>query len=132
MNAEDKKFKITANLVILSVNIPLNKRYILSLAKDDIVLPNIGIDKNQALDINKIIINYLQKMRVSDNHLLLMPQIVSLDSQYINGDDYTLNPIFGLLIDYSEKIIDCYWFEFEYAVPNKYSNLIIEVAQKLQ
>lgn len=133
MNTTTNLFNININLVILSVNMTLNKRYILSLSKNEIILPRIiNANKNKTLNINQTIIEYLQSLKVADNHLLLMPQIISIDSKYINEDTNTLNCIFGLLVDYNPSIIDSYWYEFEYAIPNKYSGLIIEVAQKLQ
>jgi hypothetical protein len=132
MNNTNLLYKIVANLIVLSVNINLNKRYILSLSKDDIILPTINFDKNKISNTNQMVIDYLKELNVSNNDLFLIPQIICLDSIYIKSDNNTINPVFGLLVDYNSNIKDCYWYEFEYGIPNQYSDIIIEVAQKLQ
>lgn len=125
-------FDVKINLVVLATDLPTNKKYILSLSQDDIVLPTLSPSKTEALNTNKFVIDYLQSLKVSSHNIVLVPQIVCLDSQHIVSDEQTINPVFGFVVDYYPNIINAYWNEFDYAIPNKYSNLIVEVVQKIQ
>ena len=111
---------------------PTNKKYILSLSPDEIILPTLSPSKKDTININKYVIDYLQSLKVSSHNIILVPQIISLDSKYIDSNMETLNPVFGFVVDYFPNIVDSYWNEFDYTIPNKYSNLIVEVVQKIQ
>lgn len=125
-------FEVKLNLVVLSTNLAANKKYILSLSPNEIVLPTLIPSKQDIININNYVINYLQELKVSSHNIILVPQIINLDSKYIDSDINTINPVFGFVVDYSDNIINSYWIEFDYTIPNKYSNLIIEVVQKIQ
>lgn len=125
-------FEVKINLVVLSTDLPTNKKYILSLSPDEIILPTLSPSKKDTININKYVIDYLQSLKVSSHNIILVPQIISLDSKYIDSNMETLNPVFGFVVDYFPNIIDSYWNEFDYTIPNKYSNLIVEVVQKIQ
>lgn len=125
-------FEVKLNLVVLCTDLPTNKKYILSLSPDEIILPTLSPSKQDIININKYMIDYLQSLRVSSNNIILVPQIISLDSKYIDSDIETLNVVFGFIVDYSSNIINSHWNEFDYSIPNKYSNLIVEVVQKIQ
>jgi len=125
-------FEVKINLVVLSTDLPTNKKYILSLSPDEIILPTLSPSKKDTININKYVIDYLQSLKVSSHNIILVPQIISIDSKYIDSNTETLNPVFGFVVDYFPNIIDSYWNEFDYTIPNKYSNLIVEVVQKIQ
>ncbi|NBX98207.1 hypothetical protein EBQ81_05095 [bacterium] len=125
-------FEVKINLVVLSTDLPTNKKYILSLSPDEIILPTLSPSKKDTININKYVIDYLQSLKVSSHNIILVPQIISIDSKYIDSNMETLNPVFGFVVDYFPNIIDSYWNEFDYTIPNKYSNLIVEVVQKIQ
>lgn len=125
-------FAIKLNLVVLATDLPTNKKYILSLSPDEIILPVLHPSKTDVLNINNYVVDYLQSLKVSSHNIVLVPQIVCLDSKYIDSDTTTLNPVFGFVVDYNIDIVNSYWNEFDYAIPNKYSNLIVEVVQKIQ
>jgi hypothetical protein len=125
-------FEVKINLVVFSTDLPTNKKYILSLSPDEIILPTLSPSKKDTININKYVIDYLQSLKVSSHNIILVPQIISLDSKYIDSNMETLNPVFGFVVDYFPNIVDSYWNEFDYTIPNKYSNLIVEVVQKIQ
>jgi len=125
------KFDIDCYCVVLSTDIPKNKKYILSLNQDDIILPKISVNSDNKNNINQALINYLKELKISDNNLSLIPQIICLNSDNIESSDTTINTVYGFLVDYHETIISSYWISFEYTKPNKYSNLIFNVIQKL-
>lgn len=125
-------FEIKLNLVVLATDLPTNKKYILSLSPDEIILPVLHPSKTDVLNINNYVVDYLQSLKVSSHNIVLVPQIVCLDSKYIDSDTTTLNPVFGFVVDYNIDIVNSYWNEFDYVIPNKYSNLIVEVVQKIQ
>lgn len=124
-------FNVSCYCVVLSTDIPNNKKYILSLDKDSIVLPKIPATLEVIQNTNQTLINYLKELNIADNDLSLIPQIISLHSPYIEGAENDINTVYGFLVDYHTNIKDSYWISFEYTEPNKYSNLIFDVIQKL-
>lgn len=127
------KFNIIANLVVICANLHNGKKYILSLNNNDIKLPSLELDKDKLLVLNRTLMDYLKSLNIgNDNMSILIPQIISLDSTHIESDSESINVVFGFLVDYYSNINNCYWIEFDYGIPNKYSNLIFEVVQKLQ
>ena len=125
-------FSIVCYCVVLSTDIPNNKKYILSLEPDRIVLPTIPvINKDIIKNINQGLITYLKSLNVSDDDLALIPQIICLHSEHIQHDENTINTVYGFLVDYNVDIKNSYWVSFDYTQPNEYSNLIFEVIQKL-
>lgn len=126
-------FEVKLNLVVLATDLPTSKKYILSLEENNIVLPVLHPSKKDTLNINTYVIDYLQSLKVSSHNIILVPQIICLDSKYIDTNNTNvLNAVFGFVVDYSTEIINAHWVEFDYAVPNQYSNLIVEVVQKIQ
>lgn len=124
-------FNITCYCVVLATDIPNNKKYILSLQENEIVLPKIPVTLEIIPNINQTLINYLKELKISDNDLSLIPQIIALHSTHIEAGDNEINTVYGFLVDYHTNIKDCYWVSFDYTEPNKYSNLIFDVIQKL-
>lgn len=125
------KFAVVPHLVVLCTDLKHHKKYILSTNNNKIKLPSIAIDNTNLITINQTIKAYLIELNLEDNPNLT-PQLITLNSEYIIADMDQINPVFGFLVDYNINIKDCYWVEFDYAIPNPYSNLIFEVVQKLQ
>ena len=124
-------FDITCYCIVLSTDIPNNKKYILSLDKDTIILPKIPATLELIKSTNQTLINYLKELQIADNDLSLIPQIISLHSPHIEAEEHEVNTVYGFLVDYHTSIKNSYWIPFEYTEPNKYSNLIFDVIQKL-
>ena len=125
------KFNIDCYCVVLTTDMPNNKRYILSLEKETISLPKVIATSELISHTNKVLIEYLKNMNISQSDLSLIPQIICLHSSHIEEKEDTINTVYGFLVDFNKEIKDSYWVSFEYAEPNKYSNLIMDVVQKL-
>jgi hypothetical protein len=127
-------FNVNIHCVVLTTNIPLNKKYVLSLNENQIVLPSFGLKPDHVLDKNKFedkIITFLKEyIFVSD--IELFPQLISLNSANIDAEPNQLNVIYGFLVNYSNSLNNCYWTEFDYLSPTEHTPLLIEVIQKLQ
>jgi hypothetical protein len=126
-------FEIKLNCVVLTTNIPLNKKYVLSLDKDNIIIPSLNLTKellsNDKLD-SQIIEFLKQYIFVSD--LELFPQLISLHSSHLNSTEVSLNTIYGFLVNYTNSLNNCYWVEFDYLQPVDCMPLLIEVIQRLK
>jgi hypothetical protein len=129
-----EKFGIKVNLVIIGTDIPINKQYVLSSDSSDIVIPSLSLEKKYLKNIDDSIIEYAQTL-VFTNELELTPQLISLHNDTIeNASNNELNVIYGFVVKKTENIDNskCFWIEFDYVNPNKYSNLLFEVTQKLK
>jgi hypothetical protein len=127
------KFEVKINCVVLTTNISLGKKYVLSLDKDKLTIPSFNVINDHLSDNklnDKIILSLKEYVFVSD--LELLPQIISLHSNHIVSDTQTLNTIYGFLINYTTSLNNCYWIEFDYSQPVEYMPLLIEVIQKLK
>lgn len=127
------QFEIKINCVVLTTNLSLGKKYVLSLDKDKLIIPSFSIT-NDHLSENKLndkIIEFLkQYVFVSD--LELLPQIISMHTPHLASDTRMLNTVYGFLINYTTSLNNCYWIEFDYSQPIEYMPLLIEVIQKLK
>lgn len=124
------QYKINIHCVVFGLDIPSNKKYILSLSSEDILFPSLVITKEHLLSLEESLINNLkQYVFVSD--LELLPQLISLHDRSINEEENTVNVIYGFIIDKTININQAYWYEFDSLVQHRYSNLIFEVIQKL-
>ena len=126
-------FEVKFNCVVLTTNMPLNKKYVLSLDKEKIITPSFSLSKLNLSDtkLDSQIIEFLkQYVFVSD--IELFPQLISLHSSYIGGEDTILNTIYGFLINYTTSLNNCYWVEFDYLQQLECMPLLIEVIQKLK
>lgn len=124
-------FRINCCCVVLSTDIANNKKYILSIDPEKIVLPSIPVTKDVIENTNKSLITLLKNFKVAEDDISLIPQIITLHSPYISSDKDTINTVYGFLVDYNPDIKNSYWISFEYTQPNEYSNLIFEIIQKL-
>lgn len=130
----NKKFKVKIYPVVLSVDIQHNTQYVLSTNKDEICFPFIELNNLILNDggIEKNIIKHLQNF-IFTNELELLPQLICINSEYINNsDDNEINIVYGFVIDYNKNINNSHWIPFDYLNSNKYSNLLFEIIQKLR
>jgi hypothetical protein len=123
------KYNIQARCVILSTDIKNQKQYVLSLDSEKIIFPTFVFDKDDCF-INKEsqIIEFLRHY-VYVSQLELIPQIINFDK---TEDTDTINITYGFVVNYTDSINSCSWFEFKYDVPNEYSLLLFEVTQNLK
>lgn len=126
-----EKYKIKLHLIILSTNISHNKKYILSTTSDDINIPHIYLNDNILTDLETNIIKQAQEY-VFTSELELLPQLITLNSKYIESAPGELNAVYGFVINKTDNINNSYWIEFDYLASNKYSNIIFETVQKLK
>lgn len=124
-------YKIKINCVVLSTDIPLNKQYVLSLNNEDLVLPHLMLDQTILDNLVGSLIKYLKEF-VFVNDLELLPQLINIHSPFIQSEDNTLNFVYGFVINHTLNINNAYWIPFNLMEEKPYSNLILEVIQKLQ
>ena len=123
-------FNINIHCIIFGVNKHLNKKCILSTTKEDIKFPYMQL--NSVDQINNQIIAFL-KTFIFVNDLVLIPQIINLNSVVLNTEENTLDMVFGFIIDYNSSIdtSKVHWLDFDPTIPNKFSSIIFETIQKL-
>lgn len=127
------KFDINICVMVLSTNIPLNKRYILSTDSDKINIPQFLLNKENYSNINETIYDYLSKNLVV-SPIELRPSLLSINSSNLPAEfkkDNTLNILYGSVIVHTDNINGLFWHEFDLLKPIEYSNLIFEVVQNL-
>jgi hypothetical protein len=123
--------KVKVNCVVLGTDISNNKQYILSLDDKEIVFPHLYIDSKNKENI-ELHITDLLKSHMFISELELMPQIISLNSNYIIAAKNEINTIYGFVVKHTISIDKAHWIPFDYSQANPYSNLIFEVIQKLR
>jgi hypothetical protein len=122
----DSQFKVNIKTVVISTQIELNKKYLLS--QNEKVWRPITFDLNIDMlsNLEKNIIDQL-KQYVFVNELELLPQLINVAL----NENNELDIIYGFLINYTQSLSNCFWVEFNLAAELSYSNLILEVIQKL-
>jgi len=126
-----KSYKVKVSFIVLTTDIPQNKQYILSLNKDSIQLPSFYIDDTNSLTISDSAVEYLQGLILLDK-FQLMPQLISLNETTLpNVESDTLYVVYGSVTKFSPSLNNCYWYEFNYFMPNDYNDAIIKTVQKL-
>lgn len=122
----DSLFKVNVKAIVISTKIEVNKKYLLS-QKEKVWNP-IFFDLNEEILSNPQQ-NIIQKMKqyIFVNELELLPQLINIKL----NDNKELDIIYGFLINYTESLKDCFWVEFNLSEELSYSNLILEVIQKL-
>jgi len=123
------KYSLQARCVILSTDIKNKKQYVLSLENENIVFPVFNFDDDETFqDKESKVIEFLRKY-VYVSQLELIPQIINFDKK---EKDDIVNITYGFVINHTNNINNCFWYEFQYDVPNIYSNLLFEVTQNLK
>lgn len=129
-------FKVKLHCVVFGVDVPLNKRCVLSLDKNDIIFPYTEISKDNLLNsIDSFLMEFLkQYIFISD--LELIPQFINFYNTQLNKEDNdesdTLNIAYGFIVSYSDNINNCFWVDFDPLKEHHYSNILFEVMQKLR
>lgn len=125
----NQMYNINIKPIVLTVRPEINKRYLLSSDKNDWICPTLPLDKS-LLGSNNFENNLIQKMKdlVFTNDLELIPQIIKINN---GSQSEELDIIYGFIIPYTESLNNCFWIEFDFTIEKPYSQLIIEVAQKL-
>lgn len=127
-----QQFIVKANCVVLGVDMKNMKKYVLSTDKENIIFPQVTLDKESIKTVNATIVDYLHKNVNYVSDIELLPQLINLHSNYIDNPETTdLNAVYGFVVDYNPDIKEWYWIEFDELQPVKYSNVIFEVMQKL-
>ena len=122
---------INLNFVIFTTESNNDNQYVLSKQSEDIEFLHKTLESCWLQDIDQKIIEYLKGyVYVSD--FSLIPQLITLHSSSISPDTDTLNVVYGFVVPFTQSINDCYWIPVDYITPHKYSNLLLEVIQKLQ
>jgi hypothetical protein len=122
----DSQFKVNIKTVVISTQIELNKKYLLS--QNEKVWQPITFDLNIDMlsNLEKNIIDRL-KQYIFVNELELLPQLINIAL----NENNELDIIYGFLVNYTQSLNNCFWVEFNLAAELSYSNLILEVIQKL-
>lgn len=127
-----KQYNVELISVILSVDIPTNKQYVLSLSNETIIFPKIVCDDTCLNKLPIALIENLQKyLNVTDN-IEMIPQIINMYPSVDKKD--TINIIYGFLVTKTLCMNNSYWHEFNYYRPNNTTetNIVFEVVQKLK
>lgn len=124
-------FDVYINCVLFSTNINLNKRYVLSIEKDSIILPSFLITQDNIQNIDHSIIEFLKQL-VFVNDLELLPQLININTKVISDNINRLDIIYGFIINHTGNINNCHWVEFDLLQEQQYSQLLFEVIQKLR
>jgi hypothetical protein len=120
-------FKLNIRPVILTISRELNQRYILSTDSSDWIAPSFEMNTETLLDLDNKIIKKIKEF-VFTNELELMPQLINIKP---GSNTNEIDVIYGFIIEYTTSLNNCFWIEFDFAQEKPYSNLILEVAQKL-
>jgi hypothetical protein len=125
------KYNINILCVVLSTNIINNKQFVLSMSSDQIKLPTFECNPDFLNNTNVFLINYLkQYIFVSDIELL--PQIINIENKH-NCKDDTINIVYGFITKNTASVGGgAQWLEFSYQQPNLYSDILLEVTNKLK
>jgi len=129
------KYNIDIHIVAVSTNLSIEKAFVLSKNETDIVFPTLSIDNTNVNNIDKNIIEIMQKYLMT-SELELIPQIITLNKTDLNkssGKKNTLNIVYGFLIKEGIRNFDSYWIEINFAdIKHPYANLLFEVIQKIK
>lgn len=127
------KFNVNIFIVVLSTNIPKNKKYVLSTNNKELKLPVFSLSHQDNHSIDSSILNFLQNKIVA-SPLELRPTLLSVNSpNFPNGIlvEESINLLYGSVIPFNENINNVYWQEFDFLLPHPYSNLLFEVVHTL-
>ena len=103
----DSQFKVNIKTVVISTQIELNKKYLLS--QNEKVWQPITFDLNIDMlsNLEKNIIDRL-KQYIFVNELELLPQLINVAL----NENNELDIIYGFLVNYTQSLNNCFWVEF--------------------
>lgn len=124
------KFTLEASCIVVSTSLIDGKIAVLSLDKDQIVLPTISLDTTTISSIDNTLIDFVQTL-VAISSIYIVPQLVSVKLKENDPDTVVVN--YGFLIPEQVASVKSHWLEFNYMNPQtQYANTITEVIQKLK
>lgn len=127
------KLSCYINLVILSTDIPNNKKYVLSTNKEELYLPGFALNETNSIDIENAILEYLKDTLVV-SPLELRPSLLSINAKSLPMEikkANEINMVYGSIIPLTQNLHGVYWQEFDFFLPHTYSNLLFEVVHSL-
>lgn len=123
----NQTFNVNIRSVVLTIRTDLNQRYILSTDSSEWNAPVFSLTSDMLTDVVNELVKKMREL-VFTNELELIPQLITIQP----GDNPNdLNIVYGFIIQYTSSLNNCFWIEFDFAKEKPYSNLILEVAQKL-
>lgn len=126
------KYAIDIYCVAVTTDISNGKIMVLSTKPEQVCFPTLSINEENVTSVTESIITLMQKYLMT-NQVELSPQIISLNSSYIeNKKKNTINIVAGFLIKENIKHFDSFWLEFNYDTHYEHSGLILDVIQKLR
>lgn len=124
----DSRYKINLRCVVLTTQQHLNKQYVLSLNNDELQLPTLVLDSSIITNIESNLVKFVQQFAFASD-IELIPQLIEIKPT--DGDDSSIDVIYGFLIRYTDNLNSCSWMEFNLSKEAPYSNMILRVIQKL-
>ena len=124
----NSQYKIIIKPVVLTTQIELNKQYVLSSSDKEWKPITFHLDDSMLEDINYKIIEKM-KTYIFVNDLELVPQLINIKKSI--AEDNAIDVIYGFVVGFTNNINKCFWLEFNVLEEKEYSNLILEVIQKL-
>lgn len=120
-------YKVNIKCIVLTVKPEIDKRYILSIDQNDWIPPEIPLNNEILLDADTEVVKKMKEF-IFTSDLELMPQLISIKQGMKDTD---IDIIYGFIISYTTSLNNCVWLEFDLTQEKPYSQLILEVAQKL-
>jgi hypothetical protein len=124
----NSQYKIIIHPIVLTTQIELNKQYVLSGSDKEWKPITFNLDESILEDINYKIIEKM-KTYIFVNELELLPQLINIKKSIT--EDNAVDIIYGFVVGFTNNINNCFWLEFNVLEEKEYSNLILEVIQKL-
>ena len=126
---------VNANLVVISVDMSVNKTYVLSQSneKNFFLFPSVTITNENKNVLEEVIVNKITGL-IDCHELELFPQIISHHEPSISDANEELNMVFGFLVTYKEETKnDNYeWVEFDFSKEETLNNTIYRTIQRLK
>lgn len=120
------QFRVNVKSIVITTQIELNKKYLLSQNEKSWEPITFELTEQMLSSLEENIIQTMRK-HIYVNELELLPQLINIKL----NDNKEIDIIYGFLVNYTESLNNCFWVEFDLSKELSYSNLILEVIQKL-
>jgi hypothetical protein len=128
-------FDINIHVVIFTIDIKNNKKYVLSTNKDNINLPQMKVDQQTKKNIDRSICEFIRQKYLFLSDYEILPQFVSFHSETLSQTADSIDMVYGSIVpsDCQKNDKDCYWVEFNIADPenSEESYLMMNVIRSL-
>jgi hypothetical protein len=128
-------FDINIHVVIFTIDIKNNKKYVLSTNKDSINLPQMKVDQQTKKNIDRSICEFIRQKYLFLSDYEILPQFVSFHSETLSQRADSIDIVYGSIVpsDCQKNDKDCYWVEFNIADPenSEESYLMMNVIRSL-